>query len=126
MRLPLKSVSIVFRRPSLVLLFLIATSYNDASASLIYHNQFALYIPKGDVEADLLASKHGFINLGPIGDGEGSLENYYLFEHHGISKRSTVQSVDHTAMLLNEPEVKWFEQMVEKRRWVQLALGTCS
>ncbi len=86
----------------------------DVSARM-FHNQFALYIPKGEAAADALASKHGFVNLGVI----GSLEDYYLFEHHGIQKRSTEASLDHTAMLLAEADVKWAEQMVEKRRSVK-------
>lgn len=37
-----------------------------ASFSHIYHNQFALHIPRGQVMADELAAKHGFTNLGQV------------------------------------------------------------
>ncbi len=36
-----------------------------------------MLVPKGKATADLLASRHGFVNLGQIGD----LHNYFLFEH---------------------------------------------
>ena len=84
----------------------------EAGATSTYHNQFALYIPHGKVAAERLASKHGFVNLGEI----GSLDNYFLFEHPRLQRRSTEKSADHTSMLLSEPEVVWAEQMVEKRR----------
>ena len=77
----------------------------------VFHNQFALFIPHGAATADALAAKHGFLNLGQI----GTLDNYYLFEHPRLQRRS-VQQANHTAMLLTEPEVKWAEQMVESRR----------
>merc|ERR1712001_358542 len=83
-----------------------------SGATSTYHNQFALYIPEGKVTAEKLAMKHGFVDLGEI----GSLENYFLFEHPRLQRRSTEESSDHTLMLLSEPEVKWAEQMVEKRR----------
>ena len=60
----------------------------------------------------ILSFYYRFVNLGEI----GSLENYFLFEHPRLQRRSTEESSDHTLMLLSEPEVKWAEQMVEKRR----------
>ena len=53
-----------------------------------YHNQFAVFVPKGEAVARELAAKHGFTNLGQI----GSLDNYYLFEHARLRKRSTESS----------------------------------
>lgn len=34
----------------------------------IYQNEFAVYIPNGDLAADAVAAKHGFINMGPVSD----------------------------------------------------------
>ena len=85
---------------------------SGATSTSTYHNQFALYNPEGKATAQRLADKHGFVNLGEI----GSLENYFLFEHPRLQRRSAEQSSDHTLMLLSEPEVEWAEQMVEKRR----------
>ena len=70
----------------------------------IYHNQFAVLIPKGPETADQLAAAHGFTNLGQIGD----LENYFLFENSRIQKRSTELSDVHGVMLAVEPDVAWY------------------
>ena len=35
----------------------------------------------------------------------GSLENYYLFEHHGVSRRSVKQSSRHHNKLHSDPQV---------------------
>ena len=90
----------------------LATVPKLALCGQTFHNQFALFIPSGQSNANSLASKHGFINLGQI----GSLDNYFLFEHPRLKRRSASFSANHTAMLLSEPDVEWAEQMVEKRR----------
>eukprot|EP00095_Tigriopus_kingsejongensis_P009291 snap_masked-scaffold175_size286436-processed-gene-1.14 protein:Tk09291 transcript:snap_masked-scaffold175_size286436-processed-gene-1.14-mRNA-1 annotation:"furin-like convertase" len=78
----------------------------------IFHNQFALFIPKGQDTADALAAKHGFVNLGQI----GALDNYFLFEHARLRKRSALPARGHSLLLTEEPEVEWFEQQEERRR----------
>ena len=78
----------------------------------LYHNQFAVLIPDGETAAGELAAKHGFTSLGQIGD----LENYFLFEHPRISKRSAEPSDDHARMLSEEPRVEWIQQQTERRR----------
>uniref|UniRef100_A0A1I7VVC2 P/Homo B domain-containing protein n=1 Tax=Loa loa TaxID=7209 RepID=A0A1I7VVC2_LOALO len=51
-----------------------------------YTNQFAVRITGGDIlEADKLATKHGFINLGPVLPND----EYFLFESRQTRKRST-------------------------------------
>jgi len=77
-----------------------------------FSNEFAVYVPAGQDVADELAQKHGFHNTGQIGD----LQDYYLFEHRRLSRRSANQSVHHNLLLTQEPEVKWFEQQRELRR----------
>jgi proprotein convertase subtilisin/kexin type 6 len=73
------------------------------SDSPIYHNQFAVLIPKGPQTADQVAEAHGFKNLGQI----GALDNYFLFENSRIQKRSTELSDFHGDMLAVEPDVAW-------------------
>lgn len=94
------------------LLLLLVSSLIGSAFSEMYHNQFAVFIPKGESTADELASRHGFVNLGQI----GALENYYLFEHARIHKRSAEPARAHAILLTEEPDVKWFEQQEEKRR----------
>ncbi|PIK61372.1 putative proprotein convertase subtilisin/kexin type 5 isoform X1 [Apostichopus japonicus] len=77
----------------------------------IFTNEYAVYIPNGKETADKLAKSHGFSNEGQIAD----LENYFLFTHNGISKRST-SSADVHARLLKENEVEWIEQQHVKTR----------
>ena len=74
--------------------------------------QFAVHIPAGRDAADLIASKHGFINIGQI----GALDDHFLFEHPRIAKRSTDQSISHHQSFGQEPEVVWFEQQKELHR----------
>ena len=75
----------------------------DEDADRIYHNQFAVLVPKGQDTADQVASAHGFVNLGQI----GALDNYFLFEHARLQRRSTELSDVHGEMLAVEPDVAW-------------------
>ena len=77
-----------------------------------YSNEFAVFVPSGVETADKLAQKYGFQNAGQIGD----LDNYFLFEHRGLSKRSANASVHHELLLMEDPEVEWFEQQKELHR----------
>ncbi|XP_047532266.1 furin-like protease 2 isoform X1 [Vanessa atalanta] len=77
-----------------------------------YHNHFAVHVPAGEKHVDDIARRHGYVNHGQI----GALKGYYLLSHHNVQKRSTEPSHDHHQKLINEPEVKWFEQQREKRR----------
>ncbi|KAK3097564.1 hypothetical protein FSP39_010877 [Pinctada imbricata] len=77
-----------------------------------YLNQYAVHIRGGRSVADAVARKHGFINGGQIGE----LEDYYLFHHHGIKKRSANPSHEHHSLLSKEPEVRWVEQQVSQKR----------
>jgi len=81
-------------------------------ASSSYQNEFAVYVPAGPEVADRLAAKHGFHNTGQIGD----LQDYFLFQHHRLSKRAATKSALHQVLLTQEPEVKWFEQQRELKR----------
>ncbi|XP_024081815.1 furin-like protease 2 isoform X2 [Cimex lectularius] len=77
-----------------------------------YMNQFAVHIPDGAEHADNIASKHGFSNLGQI----GNLKGYYLFEHQHVHKRSLSTADEHHEKLSNEPQVLWVQQQHEKKR----------
>ena len=82
----------------------------------MYHSQFAVLVPHGREAADRLAARHGFANMGQIGD----LENYYLLERGDgdprRGKREARPDVDAARELADEPEVEWFEQQKERRR----------
>lgn len=79
----------------------------------VYHNHFAVHVPSGPEHVDDIVRRHGYVNHGQI----GSLKNYYLLSHHEVHKRSTEPSHEHHSKLRDEPQVAWFEQQHEKRRF---------
>ncbi|XP_061450800.1 furin [Rhineura floridana] len=76
----------------------------------LYTNTWAVLVPAGPQEAERLARKHGFLNLGLI------LGDYYHFHHRGVAKRSLSPHWSQHSYLGREPEVHWLEQQVAKRR----------
>ncbi|NXF91943.1 FURIN protein, partial [Eubucco bourcierii] len=82
----------------------------EVLAQRIYTNTWAVLVPAGPREADRLARKHGFLNLGPI------FGDYYHFRHHGVVKRSLSPHQPWHSHLAREPQVRWLEQQVAKRR----------
>ncbi|NWW32384.1 FURIN protein, partial [Panurus biarmicus] len=82
----------------------------DVLAQHIYTNTWAVLVPAGPQEADRLARKHGFLNLGPI------FGDYYHFRHRGVVKRSLSPHQPWHSRLAREPQVQWLEQQVAKRR----------
>ncbi|KAM3721271.1 Furin-like protease [Dirofilaria immitis] len=80
----------------------------------VYTNQFAVRIKGGNIlEADKLAEKHGFINLGPVLPND----EYFLFESRQTRKRSTRHRRNaQTNSIAREPKVKWIEQQIAKKR----------
>ncbi|KAG9511157.1 Furin-like protease 2 [Fragariocoptes setiger] len=77
--------------------------------SKVYTNHIAVELAPG-ADADQVAKDSGLINLGKI----GTLENYYLFTGHHISKRSLEQA--HSPTLDEHEHVLWFEQQHVKIR----------
>ena len=43
-----------------------STSAHDAPHQEVFHNQFAIHVPEGQVAADRIAAKYGFTNLGQV------------------------------------------------------------
>ncbi|NXH14086.1 FURIN protein, partial [Bucco capensis] len=99
---------------SLLLLWTLVVSLallaQEVLAQHIYTNTWAVLVPAGLQEADRLARKHGFLNLGPI------FGDYYHFRHSGVMKRSLSPHQPWHSRLAREPQVQWLEQQVAKRR----------
>ena len=93
-------------------MLLLLSSLANCVQARSYSNEFAVFVPAGPHTADRLAAKYGFRNTGQIGD----LNNFYLFEHRGLAKRSANSSLHHEFLLTEDPEVGWFEQQRELRR----------
>ncbi|XP_063311099.1 proprotein convertase subtilisin/kexin type 5 isoform X1 [Pelobates fuscus] len=77
-----------------------------------FTNHWAVRIAGGALEADRIASKYGYINMGQI----GTLEDYYHFYHSKTIKRSILSSQGTHSFISMEPKVEWIQQQVVKRR----------
>uniref|UniRef100_A0A8C2YIS2 Proprotein convertase subtilisin/kexin type 5 n=1 Tax=Chinchilla lanigera TaxID=34839 RepID=A0A8C2YIS2_CHILA len=78
----------------------------------VYTNHWAVKIAGGFAEADRIASKYGFINIGQI----GALKDYYHFYHSRTIKRSVLSSRGTHSFISMEPKVEWIQQQVVKKR----------
>lgn len=75
----------------------------------VYTNRFAVRISR-DANPDQVARELGYVNKGRI----GSLEDYYLFIGHHLTKRST--EPHETKHFDDHEHVHWFEQQHVKKR----------
>ncbi|XP_074060680.1 proprotein convertase subtilisin/kexin type 4 isoform X2 [Macrotis lagotis] len=78
----------------------------------IYVSSWAVLLPGGSQEANRLARKFGFVNLGQIIPGR----QYYHFQHRGLASRALSQHWGHCLRLKKDPKVHWFEQQTLKLR----------
>ncbi|KAG8455262.1 hypothetical protein GDO86_001457 [Hymenochirus boettgeri] len=84
----------------------------DLCEARMFTNHWAVRIAGGEPEADRIASKYGYVNMGQI----GALEDYYHFFHSKTFKRSVVASRGVHSFISMEPQVEWIQQQVVKRR----------
>nr|XP_008199422.1 PREDICTED: furin-like protease 1, isoform 1-CRR isoform X4 [Tribolium castaneum] len=75
-----------------------------------YTQQWAVHIEGGPQVADEVARDHGFENQGQI------FEDYYLFTHSGVSKRSLSLNSENRAKLAVDTRVRWSKQQTAKKR----------
>lgn len=97
---------------NIIFVILYCLLYFVDASERYYTNEFALKIKGGNAVANQIAEKYGFVNRGKI----GSLNGYYLFEHHEIAKRSIDYNHHHHGILKKEPSVIWVEQQYSKTR----------
>ncbi|CAI5786880.1 convertase subtilisin kexin type 5 isoform X2 [Podarcis lilfordi] len=83
-----------------------------ACRTRLYTNHWAVRITGGNQEANRIASKYGYINIGQI----GALKDYYHFYHSKTIKRSVLSSRGTHSFISMEPKVEWIEQQVVKIR----------
>ncbi|XP_068278360.1 proprotein convertase subtilisin/kexin type 5 isoform X1 [Nyctibius grandis] len=83
-----------------------------ACRTRLYTNHWAVRITGGLPEANRIASKYGYINIGQI----GTLKDYYHFYHSKTIKRSVLSSRGTHSFISMEPKVEWIQQQVVKRR----------
>ncbi|MBN3308952.1 furin-1 [Amia ocellicauda] len=92
------------------LIVFLAAKVRPSTGQKVYTNTWAVHISGGAEEADRIARKHGFINHGNI------FGDYYHFQHHAVAKRSLSHHQSRHVRLHKEPQVKWAEQQVVKKR----------
>ncbi|XP_013927534.1 PREDICTED: proprotein convertase subtilisin/kexin type 5-like [Thamnophis sirtalis] len=96
----------------LCLLLLLMGFLLPACRTRLYTNHWAVRISGGLQEANRIASKYGYINIGQI----GALKDYYHFYHSKTFKRSVVTSRGTHNFISMEPKVEWIEQQIVKIR----------
>ncbi|XP_061483725.1 proprotein convertase subtilisin/kexin type 5 isoform X1 [Rhineura floridana] len=96
----------------LCLLTLLLGFLLPACRTRLYTNHWAVRITGGFQEANRIASKYGYINIGQI----GALKDYYHFYHSKTIKRSVLSSRGTHSFISMEPKVEWIEQQVVKIR----------
>ncbi|XP_075037384.1 neuroendocrine convertase 1 [Mixophyes fleayi] len=77
-----------------------------------YVNEWAVEVPGGPEEAELLAGELGYTLLGQI----GSLENHYLFKLPAQARRWRRSAPHITKRLTDDERVSWAEQQYIKER----------
>uniref|UniRef100_A0A8C6ZU05 Proprotein convertase subtilisin/kexin type 5 n=1 Tax=Nothoprocta perdicaria TaxID=30464 RepID=A0A8C6ZU05_NOTPE len=96
----------------LCLLTLVLGFLLPACRTRLYTNHWAVRIAGGLAEADRIAAKYGYLNIGQI----GTLKDYYHFYHSKTIKRSVLSSRGTHSFISMEPKVEWIQQQVVKRR----------
>ncbi|XP_053311821.1 proprotein convertase subtilisin/kexin type 4-like [Spea bombifrons] len=97
---------------SIALVFVVTVLIHAIFSLEIYTNSWAVHIPDGSVEAERIAQKFGFINLGQVVLGS----DFYHLSHRGIQRKSFSPHWGRNIQLKKEPKVSWFKQQTLKRR----------
>ncbi|GAU98109.1 hypothetical protein RvY_09294-2 [Ramazzottius varieornatus] len=84
--------------------------YTQKRFPAIYTDQWAVHIPGGIEKARILADEFGFEFVTQI------MDDYFLFEHKKVRRRSRRSSNWAHKDLMENPEVHWAQQQVIKKR----------
>ncbi|XP_049643885.1 proprotein convertase subtilisin/kexin type 4 [Suncus etruscus] len=96
---------------ALALVGLLSTGWAFARTP-IYVSSWAVRVSQGYQDAERLARKFGFVNLGQIfPDGQ-----YFHLKHRGVVQQSLTPHWGHRLRLQKDPKVQWFEQQKLQRR----------
>ncbi|XP_044134869.1 proprotein convertase subtilisin/kexin type 4 [Bufo gargarizans] len=78
----------------------------------VYTNSWAVEVPAGPEEAERIARKFGFVNMGQVIRGS----HFYHLQHRGVQRKSLSPHWGRQVWLKKEPQVRWFEQQTVKKR----------
>ncbi|KAG7221789.1 hypothetical protein INR49_028863 [Caranx melampygus] len=96
----------------LFIVFSADLSHSRSGHGHLYVNHWAVRISGGQEQADYIADKYGFINLGQI----GSLEDHYHFYHRRVVRRALYSLKGPHSFIHMDPKVAWAQQQVVKQR----------
>lgn len=82
-------------------------------------NHWAVRVTGGPLQADRVAAKYGYRNLGQI----GSLKDHYHFHHSRVVRRAAYSFRGTHSFLHMDPQVQWAEQQKVKTRVKRSALS---
>ncbi|XP_029985651.1 proprotein convertase subtilisin/kexin type 6 [Sphaeramia orbicularis] len=78
----------------------------------VYTNHWAVRVTGGPQQADRVAAKYGYVNLGQI----GSLDHHYHFHHSRVVRRAAYSQKGPHRFIHMDPEVEWAQQQIIKPR----------
>ncbi|XP_020794431.1 proprotein convertase subtilisin/kexin type 6 isoform X1 [Boleophthalmus pectinirostris] len=78
----------------------------------VFTNHWAVRVTGGHLEADRVAAKYGYRNLGQI----GSLEDHYHFHHSRVVRRAAFPFRGTHSFIHMDPQVQWVQQQKVKTR----------
>ncbi|XP_026234734.1 proprotein convertase subtilisin/kexin type 6 [Anabas testudineus] len=77
-----------------------------------YTNHWAVRVTGGPEQAEKIAAKYGYLNLGQI----GGLEDHYHFHHSRVVRRAAYSLKGPHSFIHMDPMVDWAQQQVVKQR----------
>ncbi|KAK7912948.1 hypothetical protein WMY93_013159 [Mugilogobius chulae] len=96
-------------------LVLLLTCWSDFGADGqrdVFTNHWAVRVTGGALQADRVAAKYGYRNLGQI----GSLEDHYHFHHSRVVRRAAFSFRGTHSFIHMDPQVQWAQQQKVKTR----------
>uniref|UniRef100_A0AAQ5ZUV7 P/Homo B domain-containing protein n=1 Tax=Amphiprion ocellaris TaxID=80972 RepID=A0AAQ5ZUV7_AMPOC len=96
----------------LLLVVLLSADGGGSVGAQLYTNHWAVRIAGGPQQADQIAAKYGYRNLGQI----GSLDDHYHFHHSRVVRRAAYSLKGPHSFIHMDPKVDWAQQQVVKPR----------
>ncbi|XP_008300291.1 proprotein convertase subtilisin/kexin type 6 isoform X1 [Stegastes partitus] len=96
----------------LLLVMLLSVDSGGSEVAQLYTNHWAVRIAGGPQQADQIAAKYGYRNLGQI----GSLDDHYHFHHSRVVRRAVYSLKGPHSFIHMDPKVDWAQQQVVKPR----------
>lgn len=90
-----------------------AVSLTVSGHGPVFTNHWAVRVRGGVRQADRVASKYGYVNMGQI----GSLDDHYHFHHSRVIRRAAYPQKGPHSFIHMDPQVEWVQQQIIKLRF---------